>query len=126
MDGIGPELPLNRSSVNGYYSLVTSYREETKQNFKNLLLTNQTEKPFQPYFGGNLNSFLFSLTEDFDEFEIREDIINAVNNYEPRAIILNVDPRISPDHNSVYVKITFQVVSTATEEELNLTLTRIR
>ena len=32
-----------------------------KQAVKNLLLTNFSEKPFQPRFGGNLNSFLFAL-----------------------------------------------------------------
>ena len=32
-----------------------------KQANKNLLLTNKTEKPFNPFFGGSLNRFLFSL-----------------------------------------------------------------
>ena len=34
MNGIGPELPLSRDDKFGVYSLITSYKEEVKQNFK--------------------------------------------------------------------------------------------
>ena len=38
-----------------------------KQAVKNLLLTNFSEKPFLPRFGGNLNSLLFALNTDIDD-----------------------------------------------------------
>ena len=44
MDGIGPELPLNRDHRFGNYSLITSYKEEVKQNF--LLRFNQDDHEF--------------------------------------------------------------------------------
>ena len=34
-----------------------------KQSIKNILMTNATEKPFEPYFGGDLNSFLLHSCE---------------------------------------------------------------
>ena len=34
MEGIGPELPLQRSTRFGNYGLLTSYRDQIEQNFK--------------------------------------------------------------------------------------------
>ena len=47
-----------------------------KQAVKNLLLTNFSEKPFLPRFGGNLNSLLFALNTDIDDEDLEEQIIN--------------------------------------------------
>ena len=41
-----------------------------KQAVRNLLMTNKGEKPFNPHYGGNLNDYLFSLSEDIDNIEI--------------------------------------------------------
>lgn len=97
-----------------------------KQSVKNLLMTNSSEKPFDPYFGGNLNNFLFSLSEEFDEIEIQETIAHAIANFEPRAIVRGIDVKLAPDYNSVYVTVKFQVVNTAQQEEITVSLTRLR
>ena len=60
MNGIGPELPLNRDHRFGNYSLITSYKDEVKQNFKNLLLTSPGERMMIPDFGVGLRHFLFN------------------------------------------------------------------
>ena len=46
-----------------------------KQSVRNLLMTNFSEKPFLPRYGGNLNSFLFSLNTEVDELALEEKII---------------------------------------------------
>lgn len=97
-----------------------------KQAVKNLLLTNRTEKPFQPYYGGNLSDFLFELSEDFDQEEIRDYIFSAVSNYEPRAVVLDVQSIILPDNNDVKVTVVFQVVSTSEVISLDVSLARLR
>jgi len=97
-----------------------------KQSIKNILLTNFTEKPFQPTFGGNLNNFLFNLSEEFSDFEIREQVTLAINNYEPRAIVLDVKSNLSPDQYSVNIQVIFRVINTASVETTNVTLTRLR
>ena len=43
-----------------------------KQAVRNLLMTNFSEKPFLPRYGGNLNSFLFSLNTEVDELALEE------------------------------------------------------
>ena len=118
-------------SANSPSNILTDIFKKTdaaavKQSVKNLLMTNFTEKPFDPYFGGNLNAFLFNLNTEFDEIEIQETIAHAVANFEPRAIVRSIDVRLSPDYHSVYVTVKFQVVNIAQEEEITVSLTRLR
>jgi phage baseplate assembly protein W len=100
--------------------------EAVKQAVKNLLLTNFNEKPFQPYYGGDLNRFLFSLSEEFDEIEIQDRINSAIANHERRAIVRNVKADITPDQNAVNITVTFQVVNTLEIIDLTVQLTRLR
>jgi len=97
-----------------------------KQSIKNILMTNRTEKPFEPFYGGNLNDFLFNLSETFSDFEIQEQVTLAINNYEPRARVLNVRSKLNPDRNSISVAVTFKVITTGQTETTVLSLTRVR
>jgi phage baseplate assembly protein W len=97
-----------------------------KQAVKNLLMTNFAEKPFKPYFGGDLNRFLFQLDGEFDEIEIQDRVNSAIANHEHRAIVRSVYANVRPDQNSVDVTVKFQVVSTLEEVELTVELTRLR
>ena len=97
-----------------------------RQAVKNLLLTNRLEKPFTPNFGGDLNRFLFSLTEDFDETEVKELIGNAISNYEPRALIRDIFVDLDEDNYEMDVTVQFQISTTLEEAEVQVSLTRIR
>ena len=97
-----------------------------KQAVKNLLLTNHGEKPFQPFYGGDLNRFIFQLSSEFDEVEIEERVMSAINNHEPRAAVRSVEANIDDDDNSVEVTVNFQVISTEENVELRVSLTRLR
>ena len=82
MNGIGPELPLNRDNNQGLYSLITSYEDEVKQNFKNLLLTSPGERMMNPDFGVGLRHFLFDPAPHAIP-GIRQRISQQVNRYMP-------------------------------------------
>jgi len=97
-----------------------------KQSVKNILMTNYAEKPFVPQFGANLNNFLFNLDTEFDDDLLEEAIAQAIDDFEPRARVLNVDVKTRPDYNSVDVTVTFQVISTSDTLSINLNLTRLR
>ena len=97
-----------------------------KQAIKNLLLTNRTEKPFQPYYGGDLNRFLFSLSEDFDEDDVRDNIAAAIQNYEPRVQVRDIQVLILPDSYDVKVTVIFQVISTSEVVSLDVSIARLR
>jgi len=97
-----------------------------KQAVRNLLLTNYSEKPFLPRFGGDLTSMLFRLSTEIDDDNLEDDIIKAIETYEPRAEVLNINTIISPDSNEVRATITFKVISTQEESSVEINLTRLR
>ena len=97
-----------------------------KQAVRNLLMTNKGEKPFNPHYGGNLNDFLFSLSEDMDNIEIENAVALAIDAQEPRAAVRGVQVLLKVDYNSIHVLVQFQVINTLEIAELNLELTRLR
>lgn len=97
-----------------------------KQSVKNILLTNRTEKPFSPFFGGGLNNYLFELDTFFDESIIEDEVRTAIQNYEPRARVLKVNADIISDRNDIRVTVEFQVVNTLEKVVLEVSLARLR
>jgi phage baseplate assembly protein W len=97
-----------------------------KQSIKNLLLTDFYEKPFQPFFGGNLRAMLFELADEDTEDEVEENIRNAINKYEPRAEILTITVNILPDQNDMRVSVYFKIISTQETVTFTTNLSRLR
>lgn len=97
-----------------------------RQAVKNLLLTNIGDKPFNPYFGASLSDILFELADANSEFLMEDRIRIAIENFEPRARILNINIGLSLDRNEANVRIDFQVVSTEELLTLETTVTRLR
>jgi|TARA_Y100000033_G_C2754033_1_gene115427 hypothetical protein len=97
-----------------------------KQAVKNLLLTSEGEKPFNPNFGSNLNSALFSLDTEFDPEYVQNLIYDAITNYEPRASVLSVAVQMQSDYNTLDASVEFQVVNTKEIVTLNVSIARLR
>ena len=53
-------------------------------------MTNKFEKPFQHEFGADLSGLLFELADDLLEDDVNQEIAMALQNWEPRAKLLNV------------------------------------
>lgn len=97
-----------------------------KQAVKNLIQTNFYEKPFLPFFGANIRDLLFELAYDDTANEIRNNIISAIQTYEPRALVRNVSVSSQPDLNSLNVTIEFQIINTGETVTFTTTITRLR
>ena len=97
-----------------------------KQSIKNLLLTDFYEKPFQPFFGGNLRAMLFELADEDTEDEVEENIRNAINKYEPRAEILTISVNVLPDQNDMRVSVYFKIINTQETVTFTTNLSRLR
>ena len=109
MQGIGPELPLQLSTKHGAYSLFTTYREEIKQNFKNLILTSPGERIMNPDFGVGMRHFLFEPNESIIP-TLKQRIVSQVKKYMPFIRIKNIDfnrgrtPNENPNMLSVAIE----------------------
>ncbi len=92
MKAIGPKLPLYRDEIFGQFSLITAYKDEIQQNFKNLLLTSPGERMMNPDFGVGVRKFLFDPRSQTIA-SIRQRIQNQVTKYMPflRNLKINFD-----------------------------------
>jgi phage baseplate assembly protein W len=123
MSGIGPRLPLYRDDKYGNYGLITSYAEEVKQNFKNLLLTTPGERMMNPDFGVGLRHFLFESKQDAIS-KIRQRIEGQVTRYMPFVRVEkiqfnhNVDPRLVDDSIILSILVEYSVPSLKISTEI--------
>lgn len=97
-----------------------------KQAVKTCVMTNFYEKPFQPLFGANLRSMLFELNDPNTGYDIRRNIIEAIQSYEPRARVESVDVNIRQDFNDVNVTVNFSINNVSETVSFTTNLTRLR
>lgn len=98
-----------------------------KQAVKNLLLTNNYEKPFNPTYGGNLQGLLFELVDDpVVLYDLRENIIEQIETFEPRAKVNNIEVNDQADNNAISVAVYFTVISTNEQVNVQTNISRLR
>jgi len=98
-----------------------------KQAVKNLIMTNQLEKPFRPNFGGNIRSALFELADYGENFILTQRIVSTIQSNEPRAKVMDIITLTTDDYkNSVDVTIIFKVRNTSEVVQLTTNLARLR
>ena len=101
--------------------------DAVKRAVRNLILTNFGERPYDPLYGGNVRALLFENTDDpllIDR--IRRDITRAINQYEERAKVLQVDVVLRPDSNQLVIKAQFQIVNQRFPVDLEVAIERVR
>lgn len=100
-------------------------KDAVKRSLRNIMLTNDYERPFRPNFGANLRGLLFELADDITKLEIRNQITEAIEDYEPRVVIdkiyLNEDKS-----NNMFVNIHYGVRGVIEPQELEVILQRVR
>ena len=62
-----------------------------KQSIRNLILTVPGEKPFQPSIGSRVSELLFEPLDNFTSDAVRQEVINTIQQYEPRVTLTSVD-----------------------------------
>jgi phage baseplate assembly protein W len=97
-----------------------------KQSIKNLVLTRNYEKPFHSEIGSPIRALMFDLITPLTALTVKRAIIDVINNYEPRVELMEVEPVVSPDNNSLYVSIVFKIRNTERPVTLDLLLERTR
>ena len=100
--------------------------DAVKQALKLLILTDKYERPYKPFFGGNIRGKLFENFGPIVEMEVKEQIQLAIRNYEPRVKILDVRVNANDDLNTLEVTIEFFVRNQTDRESTTISLERIR
>ena len=100
--------------------------DAVKRSIKNLLLTNRGERFFNVNLGSDIRDLLF---ENFDagvETAIEKAVRNTIEQYEPRAELLNVTATANTDQNALDVTVTFRIANEVSPITLDVILERIR
>ena len=100
--------------------------EAVKRSIRNLILTNQYERPFQPDIDGGVTRHLFELSTPHTIHNIESAIKNCIYNYEPRAEVLDVFVTGDLDNNGFHVSLSFRVINTPDPVTVELFLERLR
>ena len=95
-----------------------------KQAIKNLVLTQPGEKPFQPLIGSKVSGLLFEPLDAFTADAIRDEIINTINQYEPRVQLTNVDVTPIYEGNKLNISIEYKIVGLPIVETISFVLQR--
>jgi len=97
-----------------------------KTSLRNLILTNNFERPFHSEIGTPVRSMLFEPFSAMLSSNIERAIFDAVSAFEPRVNLDNVDVIASPDENSITITLTYRVLNTIRPITLDILLERTR
>ena len=80
-------------------------------SLKKILRTNHFEIPYNAFFGANIYRYLFEPFTPTTESEIKSNIEDAIQNFEPRAELIDVVVNGRPDDNALDITITFSIIN---------------
>ena len=99
---IGIDLPFRKSNgVEGYFASTSTTIEAVKNNIRNLLNTQQSERLMQPQLGMNLRKYLFEQFSDETTFSIQNDIVDTFKNWLPFVEIQDIRVNMSNSDDGV-------------------------
>ena len=80
------------------------------RSLRNLVLTVPGERFFNENLGSQVNNLLFENVDDITAMSVRSEIINVIENYEPRVELLDVNVFPNIDAYSMDVKISYNII----------------
>ena len=81
-----------------------------KESVKNIVLYNFYEKPFDPFFGGNIVGLLFENSTPTMVLEVKSRIERAIEIYEPRVTAVSAVVQFEEDRNELNCKIQYLIL----------------
>ena len=80
------------------------------RSLRNLVLTERGERPFAPNLGCGVNALLFENMDSVTTSVVRDEIIQVIDNYEPRVSLIDVKVDADTDGNELFITIQYQVI----------------
>ena len=118
-------LSLARHPITGDIASLTNI-EAVKRSVRNLINTNFYERPFHPEIGSNVRSILFEPVSPIVASVLERHVKDVVENFEPRAELIDVQVTDNSDANEYRVQIKFYVVNSSDIVDMNIFLERLR
>ena len=100
--------------------------EAVKRSVRNLIMTNQFERPFHPELGTSVRALLFEPITPLNAVLLEDRVREVIINFEPRADVGSVQVLDEIDNNRYKVIINFTVISTSEDVSITEFLQRLR
>lgn len=100
--------------------------EAVKRSVRNLVLMARYEKPFNPDIECGIRQMLFEPLSPVTALHLRQNIISAINQFEPRVEILEVQVLANYEKNAFDVTMYFRIQNVSDPVVVNVTLERLR
>ena len=118
-------LSLAKHPITGDIASLTNI-EAVKRSVRNLINTNFYERPFHPEIGSNVRSVLFEPVSPVVAAVLERHVKDVIDNFEPRAELIDVVVSDNADANEYRVQIKFYVVNSSDIVDMNIFLERLR
>lgn len=96
------------------------------RSIRHLLLTNHYERPFHPEIGSNLVRQLFELMTIQTTLNIKQNIVEAINNFEPRVQLNDIVVTPKELENGYEILLRFFIINEEVERVTQFFLERTR
>ena len=100
--------------------------ESIKRSVRNLINTNNYERPFHPEIGSGIRGLLFEPSTELTTHFMQQKIAEILNQYEPRIILTGVKVRADDNRNAYNCTISFLIVGSQEPVEVDTFLERLR
>ena len=100
--------------------------EAVKRAVRNLILTNQFERPFHPEIGSSIRDLLFETITPLHAVLLEDRIREVIVNFEPRAELTGIQVFDEIDNNQYRVIINFTVLGSSEGVTITEFLQRLR
>lgn len=97
-----------------------------KRGIKNILLTENQERLFQPEIGSGLKNLLFEQMSDLTTQILEDEVRAAIEAWEGRAEIIELVVTPEEEYNRYRVAVSFRIINTLEEQQLEVFLQRER
>ena len=118
-------LNFTRNPATGDVARLTDI-EAVKRSVRNLVLTNQFERPFHPEIGSNIRGLLFEPITPLTSLNLQRKVEEVLTNFEPRIRLVQVLSRPDADLNRYSLRISFYVIGTTLPVTVETFLERLR
>jgi phage baseplate assembly protein W len=95
-------------------------------SLKNIILTNHYEKPFNPDYGSNIRALLFENIDNITAITLEREILQTIENFEPRVSVSKVTAVPDFDNNGYSIKLDFFIINLTNPITIQFLLQRVR
>ena len=97
-----------------------------KRGIHNILMTENSERLFQPEVGSGLKNLLFEPMTDLTTQLLEDEVRSAIDAWENRAQVISIEVFPEEEYNRYRVAVIFRIVNDPNEQQTEVLLSRER